>query len=97
MVQTTTPTISNRGSSPNPSTARVAKPVTEEAAPLTGRLLTARDVARHLGVSLPTLIKWHSAGKGPARIELARNVNRYTMEEVKAFVDKMRAEAPTSK
>ncbi len=97
MTQTNTPTISNRAPLAAPIPVRTARPAAEESAPAPGRLLTERDVAKHLGVTLSTLAKWHRAGKGPTRIQLARNVTRYTMEDVKIYLEKVRTAPPVTR
>ncbi|MGE4480836.1 helix-turn-helix transcriptional regulator [Acidocella sp.] len=97
MTQTTTHAIANRAPLAAPLPARTARAAAEESAPAPGRLLTERDVAKHLGVTLPTLAKWHRAGKGPTRIQLARNVTRYIMEDVKVYLEKLRTAPPVTR
>lgn len=42
--------------------------------PISLELLTPKDTARLLGVSVRTLARWHSIRKGPARITVGRKV-----------------------
>ncbi len=94
MNSTTLPRIAER-TTPSSHTARPIKSYSEDGAPSAGRLLTQRDVAKQLGISIQTLAKWYRAGKGPIRIQLARNVTRYNSDDVAAYVEQLRMSAPT--
>ncbi len=82
-------------SQPLPST-RATKQATKERTPPPDRLLTELEVAGHLGISLQTLAKWRREGMGPTGIRLSRNVTRYNMADVDAYVEKFRATSETS-
>ncbi len=87
--------LANRAPSQPLPPARTAKPAAEESAPATDRLLTQRDVARLLGVTIQTLAKWRRTGKGPACVPLARNVARYNADDIKSYIEELRASAST--
>jgi predicted DNA-binding transcriptional regulator AlpA len=50
-----------------------------------GRLLTEREVARALNLSVATLRRWRLQGKPPKWIKLGANI-RYKPEEVLQFI-----------
>lgn len=51
------------------------------------RLLTIREVAAQLQVSLSTLRGWRKQGKGPPVVQLGPSTFRYTEEEVQKFIN----------
>ena len=97
MNMTTKPQIAGKTMTPPPPSVRRVKPSPEEDAPAANRLLTQREVAKQLGITVQTLAKWHRAGKGPICIQLARNLTRYNAEDVRAFVEGLRSAGQTSK
>lgn len=63
---------------------------------MTGRLLTAREVADLLGVTMETVLRWTRAGELPA-IRLpgtARGRLRYRLEDIDAWIDQHATAAP---
>jgi excisionase family DNA binding protein len=50
-----------------------------------GRLLTAREVAERLGVSVETILRWHRRGDLPG-VRLSSNVLRFDVDDVDAFI-----------
>lgn len=52
---------------------------------LTGRLLTARELAEQLGVSTSALLRWTRAGRVPA-VKLPSGAVRYVPEQVEAWL-----------
>jgi excisionase family DNA binding protein len=52
---------------------------------ISGRLLTARDVAARLSLSAETVLRWHRRGDLPG-VRLSSNVLRFAVEDVEAFV-----------
>jgi len=53
----------------------------------TDKLLTDRDLARHLQVSLATVRKWRLERRGPRWIKIGRCV-RYRPEDIRAFIER---------
>lgn len=54
------------------------------------KLLTSKEVAEMLSVSLMTLKRWRLAGEGPAFIYMSRNSVRYKLEDIEKFVEERR-------
>jgi excisionase family DNA binding protein len=54
--------------------------------PLTGRLLTARDVAERLGVSPETVLRWTRRGDLPA-FRLPSGQIRYREDDLEAWLE----------
>jgi excisionase family DNA binding protein len=52
---------------------------------MTGGLLTAREVAERLGLSVATVLRWHRAGRLPA-FRLATGVLRFDEGELERWV-----------
>ena len=55
-----------------------------------GDLLTAREVAELLGISIPTLARWRQTGAGPRFLKLGgrrENIVRYRQADIAAFLD----------
>lgn len=55
------------------------------------RLLTTKEVAELVGVSLATFYAWRSQGKGPVGVSMGRYV-RFRAEDVEAWIDSRREE-----
>jgi prophage regulatory protein len=53
---------------------------------LTGRLLTARELAEQLGVSAETVLRWHRRGELPA-IKLPGGAIRFREADLEAWLD----------
>ena len=53
-------------------------------------LLTEDEVARRLGVSRRTLLRWRFAGDGPSYLRLGPKVIRYAEADVAAYIDARR-------
>jgi excisionase family DNA binding protein len=51
------------------------------------RLLTARQVAERLGLSVETILRWHRSGKLPGGRRLGSNVLRFDRQELEAWLD----------
>ena len=52
---------------------------------MTGRLITTREVAEHLGVSTATVLRWHRAGRLRG-YRLAAGVLRFREDEIEAWI-----------
>ncbi len=52
------------------------------------RLLSADEVAEHLGVKKQTLYRWRMEGKGPRAIRIGKFL-RWKMSEITAFEESM--------
>jgi excisionase family DNA binding protein len=52
---------------------------------VTGRLLTARELADQLGISTGALLRWTRAGKVPA-VKLPSGAIRYVPEQIEAWL-----------
>jgi excisionase family DNA binding protein len=59
-------------------------------AALTGRLLTARELADRLGVSVETVLRWARRGKLPA-VYLSSRAIRFREDEIDAWLDERAA------
>jgi predicted DNA-binding transcriptional regulator AlpA len=53
---------------------------------VTGRLLTARDVAGHLSVSIETVLRWRRSGRLPGGYRLATGVLRWDELELEEWL-----------
>lgn len=53
---------------------------------MTGRLLTAREVAEILGVSAETILRWHQKGTGPPAIRLPSGAFRFSPGALEAWL-----------
>jgi predicted DNA-binding transcriptional regulator AlpA len=64
----------------------------------TDRLLTARDVAARLSVSVETVLRWHRRGILPGGVRLSSNVLRFDELELEQWLAtrKDQGEAPPS-
>ena len=51
------------------------------------RLMTAQEVADHLGVPVPTLYQWRYRGDGPRGLRVGRHL-RYRRADVDAYVER---------
>lgn len=58
------------------------------------RLLTPREAAAKLQVSLSTLRGWRRQGKGPTVVKLSRRTYRYSEECLKEFIEAVRKTEP---
>lgn len=47
----------------------------------------ARELAQHLGISMPTVQRWRKEGKGPPYIKIGQII-RYEKQAVEAWLDK---------
>jgi excisionase family DNA binding protein len=54
---------------------------------MTGRLLTAREVAETLGVSAETVLRWHRRGSGPPALKLPGGAIRFRPEALERWLD----------
>ncbi len=54
---------------------------------MTGRLLTARELAERFGVSVETVLRWHRAGRLPGGYRLATGVLRWREDEVDGWLE----------
>jgi excisionase family DNA binding protein len=54
---------------------------------VSGPLLTARELAEQLGVSVGALLRWTRAGQVPA-VKLPSGAVRYRPEEIEAWLDR---------
>jgi predicted DNA-binding transcriptional regulator AlpA len=52
----------------------------------TDRLLTARDVAARLSVSVETVLRWHRRGVLPGGVRLSSNVLRFDERELEQWL-----------
>jgi excisionase family DNA binding protein len=59
----------------------------------TADLLTARELASHLGVKPGTILDWHRQGKIPAR-RLSHKVLRFNLRDVLTSLDNQQAAQP---
>ena len=50
-------------------------------------LLTARQVAERLNVSVETVLRWHRSGKLPGGYRLSSNVLRFRESEVESWLE----------
>jgi predicted DNA-binding transcriptional regulator AlpA len=51
------------------------------------QLISRREAAEQLGVSVQTLANWSAQGKGPRVVRLGRTVVRYDPIDIAAFID----------
>lgn len=58
------------------------------------KLLTPKEAAQWLGVSLATLRGWRRVGKGPAAVRLTQRTIRYSEDSLKEFVAAVRKTEP---
>lgn len=58
------------------------------------KLLTPREAAAKLQVSLSTLRSWRRLGKGPTVVRLSRRTYRYSEECLKEFIEAVRKTEP---
>ena len=56
--------------------------------PIGEHLLSERDIAVHLGVSLATVRRWRLLARGPKYLKIGSSV-RYAPSDLKAFVDSL--------
>ena len=54
------------------------------------QLLTARDIAEYLGVSVQTIYWWRSKGRGPKGIRIGRHL-RFRMTDFLEWLDRKTA------
>lgn len=54
-------------------------------------LLTAKEVARSLALSVSTLALWRQTGRGPKYLRFGRTV-RYEQAEIDVWVEKLKAQ-----
>ena len=54
---------------------------------MTGRLLTARELAKLLGVSTGALLRWTRAGLVPGAVKLPSGAVRYVPEQIDAWLE----------
>jgi excisionase family DNA binding protein len=52
---------------------------------MTERLMTAQEVAEHLGVPVATLYQWRYRGEGPRALRVGRHL-RYVRADLDAWV-----------
>lgn len=57
---------------------------------MTDRLLTAREVAGHLGVATETVLRWHRSGRLPGGYRLATGVLRFDPDEIDRWLEERR-------
>jgi excisionase family DNA binding protein len=57
---------------------------------MTDRLLTARQVADHLSLSVETVLRWHRSGKLPGGRRLGSNILRFDSGEIEAWLETTR-------
>jgi excisionase family DNA binding protein len=57
---------------------------------VTGKLLTAREIAERFGVSVETVLRWHRSGRLPGGYRLASGVLRWNAEELDAWLEEQR-------
>jgi excisionase family DNA binding protein len=55
------------------------------------RLITAREIAERLGVSVETVLRWRRSGKLPAGYRLASGVLRWREDELDRWLEGRRA------
>lgn len=58
------------------------------------RLLTPKEAAAKLQVSVATLRTWRRLGKGPTVVRLSRKTYRYSEECLKEFIEAVRKTEP---
>jgi excisionase family DNA binding protein len=59
-------------------------------------LLTARQVADPLGLSVETVLRWHRSGKLPGGRRLGSNVLRFDGDELEQWLDGTRELEPVT-
>jgi predicted DNA-binding transcriptional regulator AlpA len=66
--------------------------------PISARLLTVQQVAKHFGVAERTVWRWEALGTLPRGLRLTRNTVRWREEEIERHVASLapRAEQPTT-
>jgi excisionase family DNA binding protein len=57
---------------------------------VTERLLTAREIAHRLGLSVDTVLRWSRDGRMPAGFRLASGVLRWDANELEAWLEDRR-------
>lgn len=55
--------------------------------PLTGRLVSAREIATRIGKSVPTIYRWEQMGIFPKRVRLVSRSVAWRGEEVQQWID----------
>lgn len=58
------------------------------------KLLTPREAAAKLQVSVATLRGWRRMGKGPAVVRLSRRTYRYSEDGLREFIEAVRKTQP---
>ena len=61
---------------------------------MTERLLTARQVAELLAVSVETVLRWHRSGRLPGGRRLGSNVLRFDRHEIETWLNGTRTTWP---
>jgi excisionase family DNA binding protein len=56
------------------------------------KLMTAAEVAHHLGVPVPTLYQWRYKGTGPRGMKVGRHL-RYRRTDIERHLDALAGEA----
>ena len=57
------------------------------------KLLTPKETAKILQISMATLRVWRKTGKGPPPVRLSRRTIRYSPESIKEYCEQVRPEA----
>jgi excisionase family DNA binding protein len=60
-------------------------------------LLTDKELAKYLKVSLPTIHRWRAAGEGPTPRKLGKKLVRYRVEDADAWLDGLAMTGTTAK
>lgn len=50
-------------------------------------LLTDKELAKYLRVSLPTIHRWRASGEGPTPRKLGKKLVRYRLEDANAWIE----------
>lgn len=58
------------------------------------KLLTPKEAAKWLGVSMATLRGWRREGKGPTAVRLTQRTIRYSEDSLKEFIAAVRKAEP---
>jgi excisionase family DNA binding protein len=58
------------------------------------KLLTPKEAAAKLRVSMATLRGWRKEGKGPTVVRLSRRTFRYSEEHIKEYIEAVRKAEP---
>ena len=60
--------------------------------PVKDKLLSSRDAARRLGVSIPTLHNWRKRGVGPRVVKLSDSLYKWPESEIEKMLQPMEME-----